>query len=112
MNTVMATGWLVKDAWSTTQPTTYRQILCFDLMLPGEGEPAPWRCEIGDEEYAKLVGRKLTAGAAVMVRGELRARPWVKSGVKEGFTRWIAVDRVEFSRVPHATVERETHAHG
>lgn len=105
MNTVMATGWLVKEAWSTTQPRTYRQILCFDLMLAQGDEAAPWRCEIEDEALGRELGPKLLPGTAVMIRGELRTRAFVKQGVKEGFSRWIAVDRLEFSRVRQPAAE-------
>lgn len=101
MNTLTATGWLVKDAWSATQPGTGRQLLLFDLMLGNEdGEPAPWRCEIESETLTHRVETKLVAGASVMVRAELRARPFVKHGVHEGYTRFLVVDRLEFSRLP------------
>lgn len=106
MNTLTATGWLVKDAWTTTQPGTGRQLLLFDLMLENENnEPAPWRCEIEKPDLAHRIEAKLVAGAGVIVRAELRARPFVKHGVREGFTRFLIVDRVEFSRLPVAAEE-------
>jgi len=109
MNTLTATGWLVKEAWQTTVPVTYRQILCFDLMLQtGEGteDPAPWRCEIDDEALGKKLQARLQPGAALIIRGELRTRAWQRNGVTEGFVRLIHVDRLEFSktvREPEAT---------
>jgi len=100
MNLTLATGYLVKDAWSTVQPGTYRQILCFDLMLTGrDGKAVPWRCELDDEGEAKRVGPKLVAGAGVIVGAELAGRAWSEHGVQKGFTRYLAVTHVEFSRV-------------
>ena len=40
MNTIAATGWLQKDAWTATVPGTYARILCFDLFLVNHRRPA------------------------------------------------------------------------
>ena len=104
MNTVNATGWLQKDAWTATVPGTYARILCFDLFLVSHRHPAapavPWRCEIADATLQADTGPKLVAGAGLMVRGELEAVPLLKNGVVSGYTRTIQLDRVEFSRLP------------
>lgn len=107
MNTLNATGWLQKPAWFATSAATKTRVLCFDVFLinerDGKTEPAPWRCEI--EELTMPIQRyetKLVAGAGVMVRGELCTRPFTKNGVHTGFSRFIQVDRLEFSRLPVA----------
>lgn len=100
MNTVNATGWLQKDAWTATTPAPHRRLVIFDAMLENaRGQPAPWRCEIEDEALGMRVEAKLVAGAGLMLRGELCAVPFIKHGVHSGFTRLIVVDKVEFSRV-------------
>jgi len=104
MNTLNATGWLQKDAWTATVPGTYARILCFDLFLVNHRRPAapavPWRCEISDATLQAEAGPKLVAGAGLMVRGELEAVPFLKNGVVSGYTRTIQCDRVEVSRLP------------
>lgn len=107
MNTLNATGWLQKPAWFATSAATKTRVLCFDLFLinerDGKTEPAPWRCEI--DELTMPIQRyetKLVAGAGVIVRGELCTRPFTKNGVHTGFSRFIQVDRLEFSRLPVA----------
>jgi hypothetical protein len=112
VNTITATGWLVKEAWETFRPSG-RRVICFDLMLAqAEGEPAPWRCEMEDTDHAKACLPRLMPGAAVIMQGTLRARPFQKHGVTEGYSRFIEVLRIEFSRLPVAgqetTEERET----
>jgi hypothetical protein len=104
MNTVNATGWIQKDAWTATVPATYARIVCFDLFLVNHYHPAapavPWRCEISDLKLQAEAGPKLVAGAGLMIRGELEAVPFIKAGVVSGYTRTIQIDRVEFSRLP------------
>jgi|GEM_PF-6451378 len=105
MNSFTGTGWLQKEAWTATVPTTMEQILLFDLYLAHDDhltgmQAAPWRCEITQLAIKQRHAAKLIPGAAVMVRGELMAKPYIKNGVHSGFTRYIAVDRLEFSRLP------------
>lgn len=104
MNSLNATGWLQKDAWTATVPGTYARIVCFDLFLVSHRHPAapavPWRCEISDARLQAEVESKLVAGSGLMVRGELEAVPFIKSGVISGYTRTIQIDRLEFSRLP------------
>jgi hypothetical protein len=112
VNTITATGWLVKEPWDTFRPSGQR-VICWDVMLAqAEGEPAPWRCEMEDTKHAQECLPKLVPGAAVIIQGELRARPYKKHGVTEGYSRFIDVHRIEFSRLPVAgqetTEERET----
>jgi hypothetical protein len=114
MNTIAATGWLQKDAWTATVPGTYARILCFDLFLVNHRRPAapavPWRCEIADTTLQAEVSPKLVAGAGLMVRGELDAVPFIKAGVISGYTRTIQCDRVEFSRLPVSVHQPEREA--
>lgn len=104
MNTINATGWIQKEAWTATVPTSGKRLLCFDLFLVSHRHPAapavPWRCEIADAALQAEVEPKLVAGAGLMVRGELEAVPFIKSGVVSGYTRTIQIDRLEFSRLP------------
>lgn len=107
MNTLNATGWLQKPAWFATSASTKRRVLCFDIYLVNErsdapAEPAPWRAEIDDEMIMHRSEAKLVAGAGLMIRGELCTRPFMKNGVHSGFTRYIQIDRLEFSRLPIA----------
>ncbi len=109
MTAAFVTGWLQKDAWAATVPSTLRRIVSFDLVTRSSaGEEVPWRCEIRDEQLATRVEAKLCAGAAVMVTAKLDGRPFVKRGVQEGWTRLLAVEDVEFSRVmaPRGEAER------
>lgn len=107
MNTAMLTGWLQADAIATYVPGSGARVLVFDVMLANGSEAAPWRCEIVDEMLAKAVEKKLVAGAGVMLRAELRARPFVRDQVTKGMVRFLVVDRVEFSRVPVAATACE-----
>lgn len=98
---IHGTGWLQKDAWTATQPTTYKRIVCFDLMLTNSrGEPVKWSAEIHDEALATKVEPKLVAGAAVIFRAILDAMPYVRHDVQKGFTRYLIVTDLEFSRLP------------
>ena len=114
MNTITATGWLQKEAWTATVPGTYARILCFDLFLVSHRHPAapavPWRCEISDPTLQADTGPKLVAGAGVMVRGELEAVPFIKAGVISGYTRTIQIDRLEFSRLPVSAAQPKAEA--
>ena len=94
MNTLNATGWLQKDAWKATVPVTFKQIVLFDLYLANDDgvdgiEPAPWRCEVTNLADIQRHEAKLVAGAALIIRGELRAKPFIQHGVHKGFTRFI-----------------------
>lgn len=105
MNTLNATGWLQKDAWKATVPVTFKQIVLFDIYLANDDgvdgiEPAPWRCEVTNLADIQRHEAKLVAGAALIIRGELRAVPFIQHGIHKGFARFIAVDRLEFSRLP------------
>lgn len=103
MNNFSGTGWLVKDSWTATTPGTHRRLLLFDLMIANDdGEPAPWRCEIEREALINRVESKLVAGAGIILCAELRARPFVRHNVREGFSRYLLVHHVEFSRLPVA----------
>lgn len=103
MIATFGTGWLQKDAWLATQPVTYAQILCFDLMVRAGEQVAPWRAEIRDKELADRIGPKLIAGAAIMFHGRLEARPFFeRHGVQKGFSRYLEITHVEFSRLPAA----------
>jgi hypothetical protein len=46
--------------------------------------------------------------AGLIIRGQLRARPFYKGGVLSGYTRIIVVDRCEFSRLPVAAAQEAT----
>lgn len=113
MNTFNGTGWLQKPAWFATSAATKSRVLCFDIFLVNERhgttEPAPWRCEM--EELTNPIDRyepKLVAGTGIMIRGELCTRAFMKNGVHSGFSRFIQLDRLEFSRLPVAADQPET----
>lgn len=113
MNTINATGWIQKEAWTATVPTSGKRLLCFDLFLvndddPSAAEPAPWRCEIEALAVQQRAEGKLVPSAGLIIRGQLRARPFYKGGVLSGYTRIIVVDRCEFSRLPVAAAQEAT----
>ena len=98
MNTVLATGWLPKEAWSAYSPKGTRT-LCFDAVLDEQGAAettAPWRFEITEPGRQALYESRLTPGRAVIVRGRLAAKPFIKDGRPQGFTRVIDVEAIEF----------------
>lgn len=101
MNTILCTGWLQKAGTIAYTPAGRRKLM-FDVMLAAsapETEATPWRCEIADPELIARVESKLTPGTAVILQAELHGRPFREKDVIKGYTRYLAVTAIEFSRV-------------
>lgn len=111
MNTINATGWIQKEAW--TEYCLGKRLLCFDIFLvndddPNVPEPVTWRCEIEALDVQQRVQAKLVPWAGLIIRGQLRARPLYKDGCLSGYGRIIVVDRCEFSHLPVAPAQEAT----
>lgn len=93
MNTSIHTGYLNRPAEKAYTPTGRPKIV-FDLII----DEIPWRCEIDDPDLIAKAEPMLTAGRGLLVHGSLAARPFVKRGVTEGYTRYLHIDQVQFVR--------------
>lgn len=97
MNHVGLTGYLPHEAHEAYAPGGARFVV-FDLVVTGDPEGCPWRCEIGAAALqAKCAGR-LVPGQALGIEARLASRPHVVDGRQRGWIRWLDVTHVEFVR--------------
>lgn len=101
MNCVLCTGWIQSAATLAYTPGG-RQKLTFLLMVASKisgGQPTPWQCEVEEEALIQTAEPMLTSGRALIVKGELCGRPYTEKGVLKGFSRYLAINAIEFARI-------------
>lgn len=70
----------------------------FDVVVCGDAEEVPWRCEVSDGALIDAMGPRLSAGRGVVLQCHLRAKPFVEMGRQKGWSRYLEVTGVEVVR--------------
>lgn len=106
MNAILTTGFLVSPAVSACGADGVLR-LSFEVMIVSGAhpDPAPWRCEARDLNLVRKFEGRLKAGQAVILRGQLAARPHLFRNQQSGWTRFLMVEGIECARVERATSE-------
>lgn len=95
INSVILTGYLPGDATARCSPGGQRR-LDFELRTTdSQGAESVQRLYIDDTGMMGRMERRLIAGAAVIVQGELTSRPYEQQGVVKSYVREIRATRID-----------------